>query len=324
MQSTTEKKGMRFYLGVTDTEWFQSLRALSPEDVNFWQPSGRALRGLEPGEPFLFKLKAPYRKIGGVAFFSAFASFPLGIAWDAFGERNGCRSKAEFRAKIRGYRVKNNVAPDPTETVGCIILTDPVFFGDDEMIDLPPEWDDHTVTGKFFALAEASGARIWDQVRQRLEARRFFARPMGNDTGLVVPSQEPAWREVVSKVRIGQGAFRCLVTEAYGRACAITGDHTLPVLEAAHIRPYSESGPHAVTNGLLLRADLHKLFDDGYLTVTPDLRVEVSGAIREEFNNGKVYYALHGQRLVSSPRSEMDRPSASYLAWHNEYIFKAG
>jgi putative restriction endonuclease len=315
---------MRFYLGVTDTNWFDRLRALQPEDINFWQPSGRPLRGLEAGEPFLFKLKAPYRKIGGVAFFSTFASFPLGIAWDAFGERNGCGTKAEFRAKIQGYRMKNNVAPDPTETVGCIILTDPVFFADDEMIDLPPEWDDHTVTGKFFSMSEASGARLWDQVRQRLEARKFLARQPEAAAGLLATSQEPGWREVVSKVRIGQGAFRCLVTEAYSRACAITGDHTLPVLEAAHIRPYSESGPHAVSNGLLLRADLHKLFDDGYLTVTPDLHVEVSRAIREEFHNGKVYYALHGQRLLSSPIRDSDRPAAGFLEWHNDHVFKAG
>jgi len=50
---------MRFYLGVTDTEWFEALSTLGPEDINYWQPSGRPLRGLAPGEPFLFKLKAP-------------------------------------------------------------------------------------------------------------------------------------------------------------------------------------------------------------------------------------------------------------------------
>lgn len=59
---------MRFYLGVTDTDWFEQLRSQGPEDINFWQPSGRALRGLGRGEPFLFKLKAPYRKIGGAGF----------------------------------------------------------------------------------------------------------------------------------------------------------------------------------------------------------------------------------------------------------------
>ncbi|MEI6386015.1 MAG: HNH endonuclease [Spirochaetota bacterium] len=313
---------MRFYLGVTDTNWFQYLRALQPEDINFWQPSGRPLRGLERGEPFLFKLKAPYRKIGGVAFFSAFAAFPLGIAWDAFGQRNGCATRAEFRSKIMGYREKNGVQPDPTETVGCIILTDPVLFEDHEMIDLPAEWDEHTVTGKFFNSEERAGARIWEQIQERLKIRRFLERPAVN-------SQQPAvgveggWREVAARVRTGQGAFRVLVTEAYGRACSVTGDHTLPVLEAAHIKPYADAGPHQVSNGLLLRADLHKLFDDGYLTVTTDYHIEVSKAIREQFHNGRVYYDLHGKPLAILPERMELRPSVEFLSWHNQNVFKA-
>lgn len=56
----------------------------------------------------------------------------------------------------------------------------------------------------------------------------------------------------MSKHRLGQGAFRIVVTDAYRRRCAITGEKTLPVLEAAHIIPNAENGPHIVTNGLLL------------------------------------------------------------------------
>lgn len=315
---------MRFYLGVTDTDWFRRLRALQPEDINFWQPSGRRLTGLERGEPFLFKMKAPYeRRIGGVAFFSTFAAVPLNMAWDAFGQRNGCADKNEFRDRIMRYREKNRVAADPTLTVGCIILTDPVFFDDDEMPPLPADWDDHTVTGKFYSMREGLGAQTWAAIQERLAARRFMDRPAEEhawDRGVA----DPAWREVVSRVRVGQGAFRLMVTEAYRRACSITGDHTLPVLQAAHIRPFASSGPHAVSNGLLLRADLHKLYDEGYLTVTEDYRVEVSPALREEFNNGRIYYELHGKRLASLPERAMERPAKGYLLWHNENVYKAG
>ena len=313
---------MRLYLGVTDTDWFRNLRSIGPEDINFWQPSGRRLTGLQPGEPFLFKLKAPYRMIGGVGFFSTFAAFPLGIAWDAFGKRNGCMTKSEFQGKIASYREKNHVAPDPSQTIGCIILTDPVFFSDDEMIPLPSDWDDHTVTGKFYSDQDSIGRSIWEEVAQRLAARHFLDRPDSGISPFGHAIAEPAYREIIAKVRVGQGAFRFMVTEAYGRACAITGDHTLPVLEAAHIRPYAESGPHLVSNGLLLRADLHKLFDDGYLTITPDLHVEVSRAIREEFHNGKVYYALQGKSLVSMPGHPNEKPDRAFLDWHNENVFK--
>jgi len=111
------------------------------------------------------------------------------------------------------------------------------------------------------------------------------------------------------------------VTDAYARRCAITGEKTLPALEAGHIRPYAKNGPHEIRNGLLLRSDLHNLFDLGYLTVTLDYRVEVSRRIREEFENGRHYYALHGQSLAVLPQHESTRPAPEFIEWHNG-IFK--
>jgi putative restriction endonuclease len=136
-------------------------------------------------------------------------------------------------------------------------------------------------------------------------------------------SEEPAryGAEYLTHARLGQGAFRVLVTEAYERRCAITGEQTLPVLEAAHIKPYAESGPHVISNGLLLRSDLHILFDDGYLTVTEDLTVDVSKRIEEEFHNGKEYYQHRGKSLLMVPGSSYERPSPEFLCWHNEKIF---
>jgi putative restriction endonuclease len=111
------------------------------------------------------------------------------------------------------------------------------------------------------------------------------------------------------------------VTDAYSRRCAITGERTLPALEAGHIKPYAKSGPHDVRNGLLLRSDLHNLFDQGYMTVTLDFKVEVSRRIREEFENGRDYYALHGKPLTVLPASDHSRPAREFLEWHNG-IFK--
>jgi putative restriction endonuclease len=96
-----------------------------------------------------------------------------------------------------------------------------------------------------------------------------------------------------------------IVTDAYERRCAITGERTLPVLEAAHIKPYGSGGPHELENGLLLRSDLHTLFDQGYVTVDADqLKVVVSSRIREEFENGRDYYHLHG-RAIRLPRESV-------------------
>lgn len=124
------------------------------------------------------------------------------------------------------------------------------------------------------------------------------------------------------KPRLGQGGFRLIVTDAYKRRCSISGERTLPVLEAAHVRPYAEEGPHSPDNGLLLRSDMHILFDRGYLTVTPSFDIEVSGRIREEFENGRDYYKFHGNKLHHLPQQFSERPAQKYLEWHNVNKFK--
>jgi putative restriction endonuclease len=91
-------------------------------------------------------------------------------------------------------------------------------------------------------------------------------------------------------------------------------------LEAAHIKPYNLSGPHDIGNGILLRSDLHKLLDKGYITFTPEYHLEVSRRIREEFENGRDYYALHGNKL-RLPQNTDSWPKPEYLNWHNENIF---
>jgi len=130
-------------------------------------------------------------------------------------------------------------------------------------------------------------------------------------------------REFLSRARLGQGSFRTLVIDAYSRRCAITGESTLPALEAAHIRSYSAQGVHQVSNGLLLRSDFHKLFDAGLVTVDPSLQVHVSSRIRDQYFNGKAYYRLDKQELANLPESSMDRPNPEFLKWHNDNRFVA-
>jgi putative restriction endonuclease len=109
--------------------------------------------------------------------------------------------------------------------------------------------------------------------------------------------------------------------DAYERKCAITGEKVLPVLEAAHIRPYRLDGPHDVDNGVLLRSDLHRLFDEGYITITPGHRIQVSRRIRDEFHNGQAYYELDDSPIRVPARPEL-APSPTHLAWHNAEIYR--
>jgi putative restriction endonuclease len=121
--------------------------------------------------------------------------------------------------------------------------------------------------------------------------------------------------------RLGQGTFRVIVTDAYQRQCAVTRERALPALEAAHIRPFSEVETHHVRNGLLLRSDVHRLFDAGYITVTPEHRVEASSRMRDDFNDGENYMRLHGSSILLPVNSEL-HPDPTALRWHNDNCFR--
>lgn len=309
---------MKTYLGVTDKSWYNYLCRINPEDINFWQPGGNSnFKILSPGAPFLFKLKSPLNKIGGVGFFSSQTFLPMNVAWDVFGQRNGCDTFSMFRQMILHYRKdKANLNP----TIGCIVLTNPIFFKREDWLDVPGNWSKSIVQGKSYDIGMGIGLALWQKVDSLLKRYLFDSTRDGEKSQLILENSEgPRYgNSILMKVRLGQGAFRVLVTDAYTRKCAITGERTLPVLEAAHIKPYALSGPHFISNGLLLRSDLHKLFDNGYVTITKDYRVEVSKRIKEEFENGKEYYQYHGRDLANLPVRSNDRPSLRYIEWHNE------
>jgi putative restriction endonuclease len=164
-------------------------------------------------------------------------------------------------------------------------------------------------------LVSGEGRRIFNECVDR-------ATPRGGQDAVVVrePDERYGSPQLV-RPRLGQGTFRIAVTDAYQRACAVTTEHSLPVLDVAHIKPFAEHGEHEISNGLLLRTDIHRLFDRGYVTVTNDLRFEVSRALKDEYENCKTYYALQGRKLAL-PRNESDRPSPSALRWHQEHCFR--
>jgi putative restriction endonuclease len=211
------------------------------------------------------------------------------------------------------------VADNPN--VGCIMLAEPFFWPKFDWIARPPEFAVSNQVGKTFDSEEGAGRRVWDAVCERL--KRSPASLLDQDTATVAAIESNGFgKPQISLPRLGQGLFPVLVKEAYSRKCAITGERTLPVLEAAHIKPYSVVMRHDVSNGLLLRADLHKLFDEGYLTVDPqDRRVVVSRRIKEEFENGKEYYGLEG-RVLREPPETWARPSPENLEYHAYSVFR--
>lgn len=311
---------MKFWIGVTDDGWFEYLRDIKPDEVNFWQPSGVGFRAIEQGAPFLFKLHSPQNFIVGGGFFVRFSRLPLSMAWNVFEEKNGAHSFSVFREAVTQYQ-SQYTATKTDPMIGCTVLTSPFFFDETDWIPQPEDWSPNIVRGKTYDTDESVGYHVWEEVRARIYHYQLVSLESHKDQAWNIVQQERYGPAYPFRPRLGQGAFRVAVTEAYKRRCAVTGERTLPVLEASHIKPYAESGPHDVSNDLLLRSDMHILFDRGYVTVSRDMQVEVSSRIREEFENGRDYYAFHGKELAVLPSRELERPSAEYLDWHNQNVF---
>jgi hypothetical protein len=144
---------------------------------------------------------------------------------------------------------------------------------------------------------------------------------LGGDSPVAAPGFDPSTAEDDRKrvqetvvQREGQPGFRDKLMAVYGRRCAVTGTRLDPVLEASHIYPYTGPDSNEVTNGLLLRSDVHKLFDGGYLCVDEDFRVRVDPSLRRTD-----YKSYHGQRLHLHPRAA-DRPRLDLLRQHRSLL----
>lgn len=119
--------------------------------------------------------------------------------------------------------------------------------------------------------------------------------------------------KIMSEVvrRLGQRKFRRKLINAYGGECAVTKCDTIWVLEAAHILPYRGLKTNSVSNGLLLRADIHTLFDIGLISVEPvNLVVRASRML-----SGSPYEALDGRPLTLPAKSSL-HPNIKAIEYH--------
>ena len=310
---------MRGFVAPTDHSWYRYLLARPHlEEVNFWRPGGGTFSALSPGEPFFFKLKSPYNAIGGFGQFARFARLPLWMAWDVFGEGNGAATTDELRSRL-AHLARSVQGPFGMDhPLGCISIAFPTFFAPDEWVPLPPDWQPNIVSGRTYDLTDGHGRVLWEQCVERAVASASV-----DDWTAEATEQLRYGGPQAITPRLGQGSFRLAVLDAYGQACAVTTERSLPVLEASHIRPYSEGGAHEVSNGIPLRRDLHRLFDLGYVTVRPDRRFAVSPQLRDDYANGRVYYELEGREIVV-PTAPHEHPRTALLEWHNDVVFRRG
>jgi putative restriction endonuclease len=149
--------------------------------------------------------------IVGGGFFAKYMRLPLRLAWDAFQEGNGARSLDELRTAISRRRQAPGLISDNDE-VGCVVIVEPFFFARELWITAPPDFVRSVVQGKGYSTNEENGRALWAEVSERLALVSASKSNIGTATVAAVESRRYG-EPVPVRPRLGQGAFRVLVTD---------------------------------------------------------------------------------------------------------------
>ncbi|WP_420386022.1 HNH endonuclease [Roseivirga sp.] len=288
-----------FAISPTDLDWFNYLKSNNHTyKVNFWTPTPWNISKLSKGDHLYFMLKAPIRKIGGFGIFEDYKTLSFDDAWNQFGLSNGCGSKDELQEKLYLYKNNrsNNLKNNSSTQLGCIILKTPIFLDNEHFLDLQNfdiSFSRHIVKIKYYLDHDPL-------------INHIISNQSSKDFHLVDLNQKKS-KQTMVKERKGQSLFRFTISEAYKHRCCITGEKIPELLEAAHIQPYINTNSNHVKNGLLLRTDLHKLYDSGLLFIDESYTVHISQYVRSH------YYNQFHQTRIELPNNENDHPSKNAL-----------
>lgn len=295
-----------FRIAPTDIGWFTHLRREKiVNDINFWTPTPWNVK-MNKGDRLYFMLKSPIRRIGGGGYFQSYQNMTVEQAWDRYGIKNGFDTREDFVDSLTKHRSKNTSNKNrlnEESLIGCIILEHVVFLDDDKLIELESE-------SKIVFQKQIVTTKQYDDKEDDLLDRIFRdgGTRTDNEFSLVDPDIEKDKVSALVTKRFGQGKFRADISEIYLNRCCVTGEETPELLEAAHIQPYKSDSSNNKKNGLLLRVDIHKLFDKGLMYIDEKYTIHISPFVKSDN-----YRLLEGQK-ISLPNNVNDYPSLAALA----------
>lgn len=288
-----------FAISPTDKNWFDFLKSAELNSyVNFWTPTPWNIKKLKKGNRLYFMLKSPIRKIGGFGEFVEYKNMMTADAWKEFGYRNGRTSRIEFIDSIQNYIDKNSdkfggkAINAATYEIGCIVLNNCEFW--DEPQFLKPEnfnvdFATQVVTIKYFDEFDP------------------FTKVIDEDDDFKIVSETRNDKLGLIKIRDGQSKFKGKILRAYNNKCCVTGETIPELLEAAHIQEYRNKESNHVQNGLLLRVDIHRLYDNRLIFIDKNYVVHISNLITS------TEYRQYNGRVINLPSALSDYPSKGAL-----------
>ena len=315
-------KNGKYAIGTSrcNPKWFYNINRLKKttvlDEVNLWFSNNRGSE-LTEGNLFLFRLKPDESSneeyiVGGGFFDNAEKDMTYSDAWKYYREANGVTSEKGFLEIVKNE--------DTNKLIVSYIIRSPFFLDEDEWIDYyevtskeipeksPREPLDH------FKFDEPEVKEIWKIITKKfanIDTHKEIYRNIENHVDL-----EKAYQ----KIRPGQWTFRKKVLELFNDTCAVTGTNATEIIEAAHIIPYSKVLKHEISNGIALRADLHRLLDSGYATIRKNgkkLQFVISDKFWKDHNgNSNVYKDWHKKDIKIPSGWNLDEES---LEWHHDH-----
>jgi hypothetical protein len=312
------------YIINTDPYWFAHVFSRGIKNPVFWRKTARNpnREAVVPGNQLFFRVtKTNPPVIRGRGVINAVGVYTLAEAFDAFDQRLGYPSMREMISASTKWT--SGIHLQPNTKMFCIVVSDFQVLRDirtdTELANLGIDFiHTNVVTGK--ELDDAQTSALLEIARDRASQPvsslvSFISNGAASEAvDEFNPRNIQDAREKIARLvakRQGQPEFRKKLLKAYGSKCAISGSNAPAALEAAHVIPYLGPQTNHVSNGLLLRADLHTLFDLGLIAIdsyTMTVIVHPSLLATD-------YRELAG-KAVSLPANKRDRPNKEALDIH--------
>ncbi len=290
-------------LASTALEWFETVHQLGAPVAAFWQPTPAQPGRVSLGDRWYFKQhQAPV--ILGYGHYLGWERISVASMFQRYGLATGYPSAEKLVTSLR----RHNPAFTLQSEVGNVLLSSVVGFPEPKpLADLVPPIRD--LDGPFRYVAEGIQHEKLRELGDIQSQGNFVLRD--NAAAEV--------QAVARKRRNGQNAFRLALLRRYGAVCAFTGETLPEALEAAHIQPYVDALSNHIGNGLLLRSDMHSLFDAGILSLTDNFRILVSKRVL-----GKHGWLDEMDGKAARLQSGNAFPSLEALSFHRRVVFEGG
>lgn len=317
-------KELSSYIINTDPHWFSFVFSRGLKNPVFWRkrPSSPNRAAVVPGNPIFFRVthsNPPVISAHGVL--AGVHVSTLTEAFRLYDHRLGYPTMEEMINSSATWT--SGVRLQPGTRIYCMEISNfqvvKDIRTDTELEGLGIDFDHrHVVTGKELDAVQTTALLNYAQLMEERPVGSLVSFIDHNITSDAVdefnPQNTQDAREKIARLvakRRGQPEFRKKLLAAYSSRCAITGCDAVAALEAAHIVPYR--GPHTnhVTNGLLLRADLHTLFDLGLIAIDSDTMTVI---VHPDLAATE-YKSIAG-KPIALPKNRQQRPNKEALDMH--------